>query len=154
MGLSLSNVSISSPPAAALLKAYRPAVQLTNSSSVVAYITGTLKIVNQTTGRTEYSSQLVCNPVEPGKEAIATALDDWTPNQGTSYTASAQLFYGNALSTAQASADPITITTPGTTPAPSTRPSIKLNTPGSKPIYILFEEDEEPVIQYPFYLNF
>lgn len=114
--LNLSNVSLSSPPSLVQLAPYRPAVSFTNSGDVVAYVTGSLVIVDKTTGLTVFSDHLSCNPVPPGATSTALCSRSWTPVIDHTYSVSASLFAGNAADYAAARLSAVPISGPSAEP--------------------------------------
>jgi hypothetical protein len=170
MDLGLSNAQITSPPALAQLSQYRPAVSFRNDGTIVGYCTGTIVIVNDTTGREEYSAPLAGNPVQPGSTAILEAAALWYPSNGNNYTVTARVFASNGDQAADITPEPVHVSTPN---APATGDAAELPaltavkqiaggitatiTIGQKkyPIMVTIgrlNEDPNPPIQYPFYL--
>jgi hypothetical protein len=158
--LSIIDLALSSPPNSAQLTAYRPAVSFKNTGDVPAYITGTLSILDKTSGRTVYSSQLYSPPVPPGATGTATSSTNWTPAPSASYEVRASLFAGNADISASSTLTPVTVTSPGAIAPTSPTRVTKITLPSGTTVLVhdVLDTDEEeekpPVIQYPFYLNF
>lgn len=156
--LNLTNLALTSPPAAVQPTGYRPAVSFRNEGDQAAYITGTLSIKDVSTGRTIYSDQLHSGPVAAGATSLASAGTDWYPTPGGTFLVEASLFAGNADVSASATLSPVVIASVGATPTPLQHLTAKIDVPGAAyPIFILVpdaDKERPPVIQYPFYLNF
>lgn len=79
----VSAVSLHSPPAEAPQQAYRPAILAKNNGRYSAAISGTLAIIDLTTGRQVFFDTLWIGAVAPGQSSPVPASKDWTPaNEG------------------------------------------------------------------------
>lgn len=72
-------VSLSVPPASAVLQQYRPAVLVKNNGVHDALAVGSLRIYDSATGLLTYTTEIYSGTIAPGETEPAQAVDYWTP---------------------------------------------------------------------------
>ena len=70
-------LALQTPPAAAPLTTYRPALWVRNNGLRAAIASGTISAYKA--GLLVYSSPVLSDPIAPGDTGLATASADWTP---------------------------------------------------------------------------
>lgn len=86
MDFDVSAEGLESPPASAPLQTYAPAISVKNNGVHPALVTGTLQIIDATTGAQVFLEPVSLTNLQPGETGIATTGKDWTPaHEGPHY---------------------------------------------------------------------
>lgn len=109
-------LALATPANPSPLDTYRPAIQVRNNGLYAAVATGTISAYKA--GLKVYQSTVQSPSIAPGATGLATAADDWTPDEETDF-----VFYGYVTTNLDQvepnnNLQPVTVSISGTPPPP------------------------------------